>query len=359
MTLAAPAVGVSGPGQLPLPWLGDAWRDAAALRQAHALLLVGPSGAGHLELALLLAQATLCERPAGQGWPCGQCGSCHLLRQRSHPDLLVLLPDAMRVQFGWLADDETRLAKADTKPSRELRVAQVRDAIGWGQQTSSRGRGKVLVMHPADALNAVAANALLKTLEEPPGTLRLLLTSVDAERLLPTVRSRCQRVALALPASSDAIAWLQAQGLAEPAPWLALAAGSPVDALAWASEGINADWLAQMPRRVASGDASVLAGRPVPRALDLLLKLAHDAQVLAVGGAPRFFATASLPAGADLPALVAWQRQLLRVARHDEHPWNAGLLIESLVGQATDVWPAPIKGAAGGHLRGPRPSGHG
>jgi DNA polymerase-3 subunit delta' len=263
---------------------------------------------------------------------------------RVHPDLLLLLPDALRVQRGWVDDDDSKLNKADAKPSREIRVEQVRQAIAWAQQTSGRGRGKVMVVHPADALNGPAANALLKTLEEPPGRLRLLLTSADPERLLPTVRSRCQRVRLDLPATAVALAWLQAQGVADPAPLLRAAGGSPLEAAAWAEEGVSASLLAELPRRVAAGDAAVLAGRPIPRVVDWLLKLAHDAQVAAAGGAPRFFAAEQLPAGTDLAALRAWQQALLRTARHDEHPWNTGLLIESLVTQAAAVWPQPAAG---------------
>lgn len=347
MSLGAPQIGVAEGGALPLPWLAAALADATALRQAHAVLLFGPAGAGQLELALTLAQAALCEAPPAAGRACGHCASCHLVRQRAHPDLLVLLPEALRVQFAWLSDDEGRLAKGEAKPSRELKVAQVREAIAWGQQTSGRGRGKVLVVHPADALNAAAANALLKTLEEPPGALRLLLTSADPERLLPTVRSRCQRVRLALPPLAQAAAWLREQGVAAPEPLLALAAGSPLEALAWAAEGVTADWLAQLPRRVAAGDASVLAGKPLPRVIDLLLKLAHDASLQAAGGEGRFFAPGAVPGGASLAALTVWQRVLLRAARHDEHPWNAGLLVESLVGQASGLWPAPPRTGAG------------
>ena len=349
-------IGVAADGALPLPWLGDALAQAAALAGAHAVLIHGPAGGGHVELALLLAQAALCEDPAAarRGRPCGRCGSCHLVATRVHPDLLLVLPDALRVQLGWVDDEDSKLTKADAKPSRDVRVEHVRQAIAWSQQTSGRGRGKVLVLHPADALNGPAANALLKTLEEPPGSMRLLLTSADPERLLPTVRSRCQRLRLDLPATDAALAWLRQQGLAEPGPLLALAGGSPLQALAWAQEGIDAAWLAAFPRRVAAGDVSPLAGRPIPRVVDLLLKLAHDAQVLAAGGAPRFFARAHLPGGgqgADAAALRAWQQALLRAARHDEHPWNAGLLIESLVTQATAVWPQapagrPARGGA-------------
>ena len=333
-------IGVDAQGRLPLPWLAGAWEAALAQRQSHALLLVGPPGAGHLALALLLAQGQLCEAPPAPGRPCGRCTACHLVHQRSHTDLLLMLPEALRVQLGWLGDDEGKLAKPDAKPSRELKVAQVRDGIAWGQQTSGRGRAKVLVVHPADTLNAVAANALLKTLEEPPGGLRLLLTSTDPERLLPTVRSRCQRVALSLPPADQASAWLADQGLADAQALLALAGGSPLAALDWAAEGVTTEWLAQLPRRVAAGDAAALAGRAVPRVVDLLLKLAHDTMVATAGGVPRFYPAGSLPTGAQWPALVQWQRALLRAARHDEHPWNAGLLIEALLSQAGAVWPA-------------------
>jgi DNA polymerase-3 subunit delta' len=336
-------IGVAADGRLPLPWLGDTLAASAALAGAHALLIHGPAGAGHLEFSLLLAQASLCEAPgaARSGRPCGRCAGCHLVLQRSHPDLRLVLPAALRAQMAWTEDEDYIPPKGEAKPSREIRVEQIRMAIDWAQQTSGRGRGKVLVLHPADAMNGPAANALLKTLEEPPGAMRLLLTSADPERLLPTVRSRCQRLPLVLPPTAQAESWLREQGLAEPAALLALAGGSPLEALAWAREGVGPALLAELPRRVAAGDASPLAGRAIPRVVELLLKLAHDAQVTAAGGAPRFFAAAHLPSGADPAALRTWQQALLRAARHDEHPWNAGLLIESLVTQAAAVWPRP------------------
>jgi DNA polymerase III subunit delta' len=345
-------LGVQSDGQLSLPWLADGLRAARQLAGAHALLIHGPAGAGHFDLAVLLAQSLLCEAaPAGaQATACGRCASCRLVATRAHPDLRLVLPAAMRVQHGWTDEDDFIAPKGEAKPSRELRIDQVRAAIDWAQQTSGRGRGKVLLLHPADALNTAAANALLKTLEEPPGQTRLLLTSADPEHLLPTVRSRCQRLPLALPAREQAHAWLQAQGLEAPDALLSLAGGSPLEALAWAQDGLSAPLLAALPRRVAAGDASVLAGRPIPRVVELLLKLSHDAQVLSAGGTPRFFPPASLPGGADPAALRAWQQALLRVARHDEHPWSAALLIESLVSQATAVWSAAVvtRAAPGG-----------
>ena len=339
----APRIGVGRDGALPLPWLADAVQRATALAGAHALLIHGPAGAGHLDLGLVLAQAALCEQTlaAGAALPatgCGRCASCHLVATRVHPDLLLVVPELLRVQLGWAEEDDSKPAKTDAKPSKDIKVEQIRQAIDWCRQTSGRGRGKVLLLHSADALNAVAANALLKTLEEPPGRLRLFLTSQDPERLLATVRSRCQRLPLHLPAPALAMTWLDEHGQTDAAPLLQAAGGSPLEALAWGQEGLNAALLAALPRQVAAGDPTLLAGRAVPRVVDLLLRLSHDAQVLAAGGEPRFFAAAHMPAGVDLAALLAWQGVLMRTARHDEHPWNAGLLIESLLSQAAACW---------------------
>jgi DNA polymerase-3 subunit delta' len=332
-------LGTDDSGGWPLPWLAEPMAQARALERAHALLLVGPAGVGHLELAGLLAQAHLCETPAAA--PCGRCASCHLVRQRAHPDLLAVVPEAWRLRLGWTGDDEAA-PKSDAKPSREIRIEQVRQAIDWSHQTSGRGRGKVLLLHPADALNGPSANALLKTLEEPAPGLRLLLTSTDAERLLPTIRSRCQRVRLPQPPPDVATAWLGSRGMEarEAQALMAVAGGSPLEALDLCAEGIDAAWLAALPLRIAAGDAALLAGRPLPRTIDLLLKLAHDLQARAAGGEARFFAAARWPDAPDMAALVAWQKALLRAARHDEHPWNAPLLLESLVTQAAALWPA-------------------
>ena len=91
---------VSPDGALPLPWL-DGWL-AQALRsqRSHALLIHGPAGIGQWQLSLTLAQAWLCDTPADGGRPCGHCASCRLVQARSHPDLLVLLPEALQVPLG-------------------------------------------------------------------------------------------------------------------------------------------------------------------------------------------------------------------------------------------------------------------
>lgn len=327
---------VGADGRLPLPWLGP-WLESAQRLASHAVLLHGPQGVGQWELATSLAQGWLCEAPAGAR-PCGRCASCHLAQSRSHPDLRVLLPEALQESLGWAvgADEEGGAADKGTKgrqPSREIKVDAVRAAVEFAQTSSARGHAKVLVIHPAERMNGIAANALLKTLEEPPGQARFILSCAAPEALLPTVRSRCQAVALGLPEVGAATAWLADRGVARPDVLLAAAGGQPFEALAWAQAGIGAaEWL-RLPGQVARNDASAVGGWPLSQVVDALQKLVHDLLAVGVGASARYFPTESLPAVAHLPALIEWSRELGRVARHAEHPWNVGLAAEALIAQ--------------------------
>jgi DNA polymerase III subunit delta' len=347
---------VSGDGTtLPLlPWLQPALEQALRQR-AHALLIHGPSGVGQFELAAALAQALLCEAAAGAR-PCGHCHGCHLMRAHAHPDFCLLVPEAMRESLGWGFDAETARdsgdgTKARAKPSREIRVEAVREAIGWSHKTATRGAAKVMLIHPAQAMNRVTANALLKTLEEPPGALRLLLCTSDPELLLPTIRSRCQRLPVAPPARDVALAWLEQQGIDGAAELLSAAGGYPLEASALAAQGISAALWRRVPALVRQGDVSAVAGW-----------LCHDLMAVAVGATPRYFAADALPGGASIAALAAWAAALARVSRHDEHPWNATLLAESLVLQGSAVWAAATQASPGGRnaareRRSPGPAG--
>src|SRR5687767_7560739 len=225
---------VNADGELPLPWLAAPLAQALA-SQGHALLLHAAPGSGALALSLTLAQGWLCEGSTAVR-PCGRCGSCRLVQSRLHPDLFVLLPQTLRREHGWLlVDDKPDAEDSKRKPSRQIRIDEVRALIDWSTMTSARGRGKVALLHPAEALNLQSANALLKTLEEPPPGTRLVLTCTDPALLLPTVLSRCQRQRLAEPAPEQAVAWLAGQGVADPADAqvvLAACSGRPLDALA-------------------------------------------------------------------------------------------------------------------------------
>jgi DNA polymerase-3 subunit delta' len=330
---------VVGPdGAPPLPWLEQPLRHALATQRGHALLLHGPQGVGQFELALTLAQAWLCEGTQ-DAKPCGQCAACKLVQAHSHPDLLVLLPEALREPLGWsLADDGESSASSDggkRKPSKEIRVDEIRQAIAFAQTTSSRGRTKAVVIHPAERMNGISANALLKTLEEPPGQARLVLSCAAPDLLLPTIRSRCHAVPLALPDPEVAGRWLAAQGVARADVMLHAAGGQPQEALAWVADGIDAGQWVTLPRQLLRGEVGSLGAWPLPRLIDMLQKLCHDAMRGAAGAAPRYFPPAAMPPAAPMAALSAWARELQRSARNAEHPWNAGLLVESLTQQAS------------------------
>jgi DNA polymerase III subunit delta' len=342
------------------------WLDAPLARglsmRGHALLLHAPGALGQFDLALALARAWLCETPADGPIVrcCGQCSAYRLMAAHSHPDFHLLLPEALRAPLGWSGGDaeagDDGEGKSKAKPSREIRIDALRAAIDWSQRTSARGGAKVLVVHPAPAMNAVTANALLKTLEEPPGRLRLLLTADDPEALLPTVRSRCQRLPIAMPNAAEGCAWLAGQGVPDTEVLLAAAGGQAQAALALHGEGVSAAAWSQVPDAVRRGHASDFSAWPVARVVDALHKLCHDLLALRSGGTPRFFTTAALapaahPALPPLQALAAWQNELLRAARHDEHPWHAPLRVEALVAQAAALWQtarvaAPGRGGA-------------
>jgi hypothetical protein len=146
-------------------------------------------------------------------------------------------------------------------------------------------------------MNAIAANALLKTLEEPAASVRLVLTAGDPDLLLPTIRSRCQKRRIPMPAFAVALPWLAARGVDQPEVMLAAAGGRPIEALELIADGLDARFWQRLAPAVAAGDAGVLAGLPLPRAIEALQKLCLDALALAHGAAARFLPADSLRRG--------------------------------------------------------------
>jgi DNA polymerase-3 subunit delta' len=332
---------VGGDGVLPLPWLLEPLQNGLR-RTAHALLVHGAQGVGQFELALTLAQAWLCEALAGSSSasrPCGICPACRLVQVQSHPDLLVLLPEALRETLGWApaagdGDDGSAEKTGKAKPSKEIKVEAVRAAIAFAQTTSARGRGKVVVLHPAERINAVASNMLLKTLEEPPGAARFVLSSAMPDALLPTIRSRCQSLPLGLPPTAVATDWLHARGVAEPAVLLAACGGQPLQALQWSEEGVDAGLWRRLPSLIRRREATPFLNWPLARFVDALQKLCHDALCVASGTTPRYFPADAIQTEAGIGALTDWAKSLNQIARYAEHPWSSGLLIEAMVVEA-------------------------
>jgi DNA polymerase III subunit delta' len=318
------------------PWIAAQARQLLA-RRGHAWLLHGPSGLGQYELALQLARAWLCERPSAEG-ACGDCASCHAIDVRTHADLCVLMPETIMIDLDWPLSEKAQreIDEKKRKPSKEIRVEAMRDAIEFAQRTSGRGRGKVVLVYPAERMNHVTANTLLKTLEEPPGDLRFVLAAEAAHQLLPTIRSRCLAHAMAWPAPGHGAAWLAAQGVkpAEVEGLLRAAGGRPEHALALSRAGRDPRLWALLPKALARGEGQGLADWAPADVIDALLKLCHDMLVVRAGGAPRFFQACDLPPTPQFAALNRWLRELVQVAGHVEHPFNAGLMLEALVSQA-------------------------
>ena len=207
-----------------LPWQITHWTRLQASRQrgalAHALLVCGAAGLGKRGFVQRFVHGLLCGEPT-DGGPCGHCRSCLLIAAGSHPDLVAL-------SFGLRKDGVQR---------SEIVVDQIRELSARLAMSSQFGGWQVAIIDPADAMNAAAANALLKTLEEPAAQTMLILLADAPWRLPQTIRSRCQRVEFQLPAEVDALAWLQAEGVRDPASALAAAGGNPGLAQAWAGEG--------------------------------------------------------------------------------------------------------------------------
>ena len=344
-------------GALPLPWLAPLLKQTLQTQHAHALLLQGPQGVGQFEMAMTLAQAWLCESTAGaiEHDLCGVCASCRLVQSHSHPDLLVLLPEILQEALGWGGGDGAEAATEKTgkaKPSKEIKVEAVRSAVTFAQTTSARGRGKVVVLHPAERMNGISANTLLKTLEEPPGAARFVLSCAAPESLLPTIRSRCQAVTMLLPPVDLATQWLAQAGVKDAAVLLAATGGQPQEVLQWVEQGVDAALWQRLPAIVARGESQALSTWPLPRLIDALQKLGHDAACVAVGAPARYFPQAVIAKGANSDALAEWMQELKRCARHAEHAWNAGLMLESLVQQGQRALRASAPDAATKTTRG-------
>ncbi|HET9651347.1 MAG TPA: DNA polymerase III subunit delta' C-terminal domain-containing protein, partial [Usitatibacter sp.] len=238
--------------------------------------------------------------------------------------------------------EAARTDKAEKAKSLVIKIEQIRDVADFVALTTHRAGYRVLVIRPAETLHPAAANALLKTLEEPPPHTLIVLVSDRPSRLLPTIRSRCRVLALDKPARDAALQWLRAEGVEGAEAGLAAAGGAPLLAreLAQPEE-------AELRRRVVAelsrpGGADALTfGATVDRAgverflywmqtwvQDLLrVRLAGDARHHADAAA----ALRARAQRADVEALFALDRELVEARRLASHPLNPRLLAEHLL----------------------------
>lgn len=198
------------------PWLIPDWhalsQTAEAGRLGHAWLLLGDPGLGKEQLAERLARLHLCQQP-DRGEPCGQCHSCQLFDKGHHPDLGTVTVD-----------------------SKTIGVEAIREICARLQNSAQLGRGKVVIIPDAERMTESAANALLKTLEEPAGDSLLLLIASQVSRLLPTILSRCHKHVCQLPTEGETVRWLAEQGHQATLAQVRICQGAPLRVLRYIEE---------------------------------------------------------------------------------------------------------------------------
>jgi DNA polymerase-3 subunit delta' len=306
----------------PLPWHQQAWKRLhQQLQQGqlpHALLLTGVRATGKARLALALARLLLCEAPSG-GLNCGQCHPCELSANGSHGD------------FRWLQPEEK---------ARVIKIDQVRDLVAFVTKTASFGRRKVVVLSPADSMNTNAANALLKSLEEPTPDTYLVLVCHQLHGVPATIRSRCQILQLPTPAEEESLAWLEqlCGERGESQRLLQLAAGLPLlaEAIYSQAEGeelvkvrLALEGLVQGRLGVAE-TSRLLLDAPLEELLEQALATLQGRARALQGNALRS------PGGRAVFALMDEVTALLRAVRAGANP-NRQLLAESIVGKVHSV----------------------
>ena len=219
-----------------LPWHEAIWArmqaSVKANRLGHALLFSGPAGVGKRSFAASLTASLLCTQAGANGLACGACNACIQRESGSHPDLIRVQPE---------------------EGKKEIGVAVIR-ALGEKLSLSRHYQSpRVAIIDPADALNTASINALLKMVEEPPAYTHLIFISERPLRLAPTLRSRCQMTRFGVPEASQALGWLETQGVAAQDAEQALAdgGGAPLSARYW---------LQDEPREQSAAWRKLLAG---------------------------------------------------------------------------------------------------
>lgn len=338
-------------------WLGPTIAELMDARapMPHAVLLHGQAGVGKRLLGRALARGLLCESPnaaARAAGGCSHCLACGWFEQRSHPDFRAVTSEALAVADGSRSDEAgeegaeetgTGGAKSKRAPSRDIKVDQVRALHGFLSVATHRTRSRVVLLDPLDALNDIAANALLKMLEEPPPATVFVLIGEHLGRVPATIVSRCRKVFVPTPLRAVALDWLVARQVDDAATALALAGGAPLAALALAGD---AEAMRSHRALVAFlGDPSIelaLAtaeafGKGAQAALvRWLQQWVADCIAVHLAGSIRYHPAHArtierLAGAARIDDLMALMQRLSAVRRSIDHPLNVRLLLESLL----------------------------
>ena len=305
--------------------------DALKTRQRlpHALLLHGPRGVGKLALAERLAQMLHCEHADRAQRPCERCDGCRWYLAGNHPDFRRLEPEAIAklppaAEQEEEEGSEAAPARRAKQPSLFILIEQVRELAAFLNVGSHRGALRVALVHPAEDLYPNAANALLKGLEEPPAGAVFILVSHRPARLLPTVRSRCVAVPVAIPPRETALAWLAAQKVQNADRWLGFAGGAPLQALQYGAEGAEWDHLLKSPAAVDDREG-------LEHLAEALQKMAYDRAFSAFGLAPKYRTGVPAAPANKARAWLTYARKMGEDRMLTRHPLNPRLFSADMV----------------------------
>ncbi|MBI5430800.1 MAG: DNA polymerase III subunit delta' [Nitrosomonadales bacterium] len=323
------------------PWQKNDWARLQELRKRppHGLLFRGSKGIGKLDLAMVFAQSLLCERPDAGHIACGTCPSCHWFGQGSHPDFRLIQPEALS-QDGEEGDDLK--PASGKKPSKQISVDQIRGLADFFGMSAHQGGRRVVIVHPAEAMNTNAANALLKNLEEPPQGLLFILVSHKPQQLLPTILSRCLSFAVPAPDAASATRWLAEQGVKNPADALAASGFSPLHAMQLEEHlgSEERDKLLRAVRQPAALDvfalAEVLQKTEQVLVVQWLQQWCYDLSAMKLAGRLRYHpgeeaAIRKLVEPVAPLNLARLQKHLQTAKREAQHTLNPKLFFESLL----------------------------
>jgi DNA polymerase-3 subunit delta' len=314
------------------PWHQTALQQLSRRAQAlpHALLLRGANGIGKRAFARALVSGLLCETPAAALVACGHCEGCRWVTNHTHPDFRLVQPE------GASAVDDVEAAGKRTR--QDIAVAQIRALSDFINMSAHRKGGKVVLIEPAEAMNANAANALLKSLEEPPADTRFVLVSHRPHWLPATIRSRCQQIALTPPSAQEAVKWLREQGVTQPELALAQAGGAPVLAAEldteeyWSERARFLESLAGQNFHALSL-AERYAAHPLVQLVGWLQRWSYDLACVTSGQRVRYnpdwsSALSTLSRQVKALDMLRFHRDLVRFQRVLTHPLNARLVLE-------------------------------
>ena len=332
------------------PWQQVIWqhvRQPGSVQRHHALLLKGRRGIGKLGFALVLAKSILCEQGDAAGVACGKCQDCYWFEQRLHPNFRLLEPEALSAQEGATDKDaeenrrEAGSTKSSRRPSQQISIAQIRALDDFIYLSAHQARDKVVLIHPAEAMNTAAANALLKKLEEPPPEVLFILVTHNASLIPPTVLSRCRQIAMPGPDHEMAKDWLIDQGITDPDFHLAMSGFSPLLALQYDEQlaAFHADFIQCLcaPERFNPIElAEKLHKLDLPSVTGWLQKWCYDLMSCRTSGRVRYHLKQVViirqqAAVIDPMAFGFLWRSLVASQQLARHPLNPRLFLEEML----------------------------